>query len=72
MEPQLVKLSKNLPENEKQNYIELFKEFKDVFAWKYEYLKTYDMAIIQHKIPLKPGTYLLFRNSYKSIPSYYL
>ena len=31
----------------------LFKEFKDVFAWTYEDLKTYDMKIIQHVIPLK-------------------
>jgi hypothetical protein len=31
----------------------LFKEFKDVFAWRYEDLKTYDPAIFQHQIPLK-------------------
>jgi hypothetical protein len=28
----------------------------DVFAWKYEYLNTYDISIIQHRIPLKHGT----------------
>jgi hypothetical protein len=28
----------------------------DVFAWRYEDLKTYDTNIIQHRIPLKPGT----------------
>jgi len=33
----------------------LFKEYKDVFAWSYEELKTYDITIIEHKIPLKPG-----------------
>ena len=31
----------------------LFKEYKDVFTWTYEDLKTYDMKIIQHIIPLK-------------------
>ena len=31
----------------------LFKEFKDVFTWTYEVLKTYDTKIIQHVIPLK-------------------
>ena len=31
----------------------LFKEFKDVFTWTYEDLKTYDTKIIQHVIPLK-------------------
>ena len=31
----------------------MFKEFKDVFAWGYKDLKSYDANIIQHKIPLK-------------------
>lgn len=29
-EPQLVKLSKNLPKQEKHKYVDLFNEFKDV------------------------------------------
>ena len=29
------------------------KEFLDVFAWTYEYLKEYDTDIIQHAIPIK-------------------
>ena len=33
----------------------MFKEYIDVFAWKYEDLRTYDTSIIQHKIPLRPG-----------------
>ena len=33
--------------------MKLFKEFKDVFAWTYEDLKTYDTEIIQHVMPLK-------------------
>ena len=33
----------------------LLKEYVDVFAWSYEYLKTYDTEIIQHKVPLKPN-----------------
>ena len=33
--------------------MKLFKEFKGVFTWTYEDLKTYDMKIIQHIIPLK-------------------
>jgi hypothetical protein len=36
--------------------VDLFKEYVDVFAWKYEDLKTYDTTIIQHRIPLKPRT----------------
>lgn len=33
--------------------IKLLREFKDVFAWTYTDLKTYDTRIIQHVIPLK-------------------
>jgi hypothetical protein len=29
------------------------REFSDVFAWTYKYLKTYDTSVIEHKIPLK-------------------
>lgn len=38
----------------KEKYVSLFKNHKDVFAWSYEELKTYDTTIIEHKIPLKP------------------
>jgi hypothetical protein len=34
----------------------LLKEFSDVFTWTYEYLRTYDTSIIEHKIPLKEET----------------
>ena len=49
----MIKLSKTLPAHIKLKYIELFKEFSDVFSWSYEDLKSYDTKIIQHKIPLK-------------------
>ena len=42
-----------LPPNEKLKYVELLKEFEDVFSWSYEDLKSYDTSIIQHTIPLK-------------------
>ena len=51
--PKIIKLSKTPPSHTKQKYIELFREFKDVFSWGYEDLKSYDTKIIQHKIPLK-------------------
>jgi hypothetical protein len=49
----IVKLSKSLPPEQKLKYIELFKEYSDVFAWGYEDLKSYDTSIIQHRIPIK-------------------
>ena len=44
--PKLIKISKTLPQAEKLKYISLFKEFQDIFAWNYEYLKSYDTSII--------------------------
>jgi hypothetical protein len=35
--------------------MQLFKKYRDVFAWTYEDLKTYDTHIIQHIIPIKEG-----------------
>ena len=32
-EPKMIKLSKTLSPHIKQKYIDIFKEFKDVFAW---------------------------------------
>eukprot|EP00253_Pinus_taeda_P031515 PITA_31515 len=49
----MIKLSKALPHDQKLKYIELFEEFQYVFAWSYEDLKSYDTAVIQHRIPLK-------------------
>ena len=51
--PKMSKLSKTLLAHIKLKYLELFKDFSDVFAWSYEDLKSYDTEIIQHKIPLK-------------------
>jgi hypothetical protein len=43
---------------EKQNidYSELLEDFVDIFAWKYDDLKTFDTEVIQHKIPLNKDT----------------
>ena len=40
---------------ERSKFISLFKQYKDVFAWTYEELKTYDTKIIQHVILIKAG-----------------
>ena len=54
--PKMIKLSSTLPSHIKMQYIELFKEFKDVFSWGYKDLKSYDTSIIQHKSLLKENT----------------
>ena len=52
-DPKIVKLSKKIPEEYKKLYQKLFHSYKDVFARSYQDLKTFDICIMQHKIPLK-------------------
>ena len=52
-EAKIVKLSKKVPEEDKEKYLKLFQSYKDVFAWSYQDLKNFDISIIQHKIPLR-------------------
>jgi hypothetical protein len=54
-ESRVVKISKFLPPEIKIKYEDLLRQYKDVFAWSYDELKTYDTFVIDHKIPLKPG-----------------
>ena len=53
-DPKSIKLYNLLLEEQRSRYACIFKEYLDVFTWKYEYLNTYDIEIIQHRIPLKP------------------
>jgi hypothetical protein len=53
--PRLVRLSKLLPTKIKNKYTEWLRKYKDVFAWSYEEMRTYDTFVIEHKIPLKPS-----------------
>jgi hypothetical protein len=52
--PQCINLGLGCSEQENVAFIKLFKEFKDVFSWTYDDLKTFDPNIIQHIIPMKP------------------
>jgi hypothetical protein len=54
--PKIVKLSKELPPEQKDRYENLMKNFVGIFAWSYAYLKTFDIDIMQHEIPLKAGS----------------
>ena len=53
LNPKNINLGKNCTQAERATFINLFREFKYVFAWTCEDLKTYDMKIIQHIIQLK-------------------
>lgn len=50
-----IKILGTLPQEIKDKYIKLFKEYKDVFSWRYKYLNIYATFIIEHNIPLKLG-----------------
>jgi hypothetical protein len=41
--------------DEVDQYVALFKEYLDVFAYIYDDLKAYDKTIFQHMIPLRQG-----------------
>jgi hypothetical protein len=51
--PNIIKLSKTLSPEIKKRYINLMKDFPDVFAWSYEDLKVYDTKVIQDVIPIQ-------------------
>ena len=53
IEPKYVNLGKCCSPGEKNKFISLFKQYKDVFSWTYEDLRTYDTNIIQHVIPIR-------------------
>jgi hypothetical protein len=53
---QNINLGMGCSEKERSAFIKLFKEFKEIFSWTYDDLKTFDPNIIQHVIPMKPQT----------------
>lgn len=51
--PKFVNLGKDCTPQEAQDFTHLFRKYRDVFAWTYEDLRTYDTRIIQHVVPIK-------------------
>lgn len=54
-QPKIIKLSKNLTPKSRERYVNLMREYSDVFSWIYDDLKVYDTSIIQDIIPIKEG-----------------
>ena len=52
-EPRLVKISSKLSAEAKEKYLNLLKQYSNVFAWSYDDLKVYATNVIRHTIPLK-------------------
>jgi hypothetical protein len=57
--PKYINLGIDCTYEELDQYIALFKEYFDVFAWIYDDQKSYDKTIFQHIIPLRVGTNLV-------------
>ena len=53
--PKYVNLGKCCSPAKRDKFASLFKQYKDVFTWTYEDLKTYDTSIIKHVIPIRTG-----------------
>ena len=51
--PKLIKIGKGTSEKERNDLINLVKEYRDVFAFSYDELKAYREDVFQHTIPLK-------------------
>ena len=47
----------------------MFKEFKDIFAWTYDDLKTFNTQVMQHIIPIKQDSKPFQQNLRKYHPS---
>ena len=52
-DPNMVRTIKSCNPQERKSMLQLLTEYKDVIAWSYEELKTYDPEIITHDIQLK-------------------
>jgi hypothetical protein len=67
--PKYVNLGTCYSEAENNTFTELFKRYRDVFAWTYDDMKTYDTRIIQHVIPIKEGVKPFQQNLIKIHPT---
>jgi hypothetical protein len=65
-ESRIVKITNYFPPEVKSKYKDLLGWYKDIFAWSYEEMRTYDTTVIEHKIPLKPSA-KPFRQKLKQI-----
>jgi hypothetical protein len=54
-EPRMVKIEKETTKAERNDILDLIREFKDMFVWTYDDLKAYRGDAIQHAIPLIEG-----------------
>ena len=54
--PRLISISSKLTKEEKKSLIQLLKEFRDVFAWKYGEMLGLDPNLVVQTLNVEPGT----------------
>ena len=58
----MVKISKNISENEKGRLVALLKEYRDVFAWSYQEMPDLSPNLVVHKLKVDPNFKLMDPN----------
>ena len=54
-DPRTIIISLNLDPEEECALIKVLKEYNDTFAWTYEDMPGLDPALVEHRLPIKPG-----------------
>ena len=54
-----VKVGTDMTAPIRQGLITLLEEYQDIFAWSYQDMPGLDLDIVQHKLPLTPGSSLV-------------
>lgn len=52
VDPKMVKIDKVYSDQERKEMLQLLTDYKEGIEWSYEDLKTYDLDIITHNMPL--------------------
>ncbi len=68
--PQYIKVNSQLTKERIEELQMLLKQFKDVFAWTYKYLKGIPLKFAQHGIELDTSIPLAHQARYKLNPNY--
>ena len=70
MEPKYIKINAEAPIAIKEAAIQLFKEYKDIFAWGHEDLKGIPSSLAEHTIDLVPDAHPVQQRRYRMNPNY--
>ena len=54
-DPWTITITLNLNLEEECTLIKVLKEYKDTFAWTYEDMPGLDLALVEHRLPIKLG-----------------